>query len=166
MAIYDFPDAEKRELKASAMPQRRHFEEDLSAVAPEIGEAQPTTSDVRSQIFSAVVARLLFLLLFTADLIWVCYSFLVFLFSSVGYAVTRGRMDYFKNLFGRAWITLRRSIVCGVSLMVALFSPAFGIMIACTYFLMYDKSGIEEVIPASLQSQFKEFLPQGIKEEG
>jgi hypothetical protein len=163
MAIYDFPDAEKRDLKASAMPQKRHFEEEPSAIPV---ESQPIKSDVRSQIFSAATARLLFLLLFAADLLWICYSFLVFLFSSVGHGVTRGRTDYFKNLFERSWITLRRSIVCGVSLMVALFSPAFGIMIACTYFLMYDKSGIEEVIPASLQSQFKEFLPQGIKEEG
>jgi hypothetical protein len=31
-------------------------------------------------------------------------------------------------------------------------------MIACTYFVMYDKEGIEEVVPASLQEQFKEFF--------
>src|SRR5690349_4097073 len=138
MAIYDFPDAEKRDLKASAMVQRRHFqEEEGAAPSSEINETQPTKNDTRSQIFSAVAARLLFLLLLAADFVWVCYSFFGFLYSSIGYTVTRGKVDYFKNLFDRSWITLRRSIVCGVSLMVALFSPAFGIMIACTYFLMY-----------------------------
>ncbi|SRR5581483_2020273 len=165
MAIYDFPDAEKRDLEASSMPLRRQHEEEQSAALSEINETPTSKNDTRSHIFSAVVARLLFLLLLAADFIWICYSFFVFLFSSIGYAATRGKVDYFKNIFDKSWITLRRSIVCGVSLMVALFSPAFGIMIACTYFLMYDKSGIEEVIPASLQSQFKEFLPQGIKEE-
>ncbi|MBI3236532.1 MAG: hypothetical protein HYZ48_02320 [Chlamydiales bacterium] len=60
----------------------------------------------------------------------------------------------------RMWLTVKRSLVCGLSLFITLFSPAFGIMIACTYFLMYDKTGIEEVVPASLQSQFKEFFKQ------
>ena len=72
-----------------------------------------------------------------------------------------GKARYFHTLRDSAWVSLRRSLVCGVSLLIALFSPAFGIMIACTYFLMYDKSGIEEVVPSSLQSQFKEFLPKG-----
>jgi len=31
-------------------------------------------------------------------------------------------------------------------------------MIACTYFMMYDKKGIQEVVPRSLQEQFQEFL--------
>jgi hypothetical protein len=73
--------------------------------------------------------------------------------------LTAGRVGYFNSLGGKAWVSLRRSLVCGVSLFIALFNPAFGIMIACTYFLMYDKSGIEEVVPSSLQSQFKEFFP-------
>lgn len=162
MAIYDFPDAQKGELKLSAMPQRCLPEE---GVPPsEIDASQPPKS-ARGQIFSAIAARLFFLLLVVADLMWIGYSFAVFIFTAVGYGVTRGRTDYFKNKIEKAWVTLRRSIVCGVSLMVALFSPAFGIMIACTYFLMYDKTGIEEVIPSSLQSQFKEFLPQGVREE-
>ena len=58
----------------------------------------------------------------------------------------------------KQWIALRRAAVCGVALTVTLFSPALGIMIACTYFLMYDKTGIQEVVPTSLQQQFEEFL--------
>ena len=53
---------------------------------------------------------------------------------------------------------MRRALVCGLSLLIAICSPAFGIMVACTYFLMYDKEGIEEVVPASLQDQFTSFF--------
>ena len=101
-----------------------------------------------------------FLLLLAADLLWTCYALLLLSFSLLGLAVTGGKALAFKARCDRAWISLRRSLVCGVSLFLALFSPSFGIMIACTYFLMYDKSGIEEVVPSSLQSQFKEFLPK------
>jgi hypothetical protein len=58
------------------------------------------------------------------------------------------------------WTSIKRSFVCALALLVALFSPAFGIMIACTYFLMYDKAGMEEVVPSSIQSQFKDMFQQ------
>ena len=85
----------------------------------------------------------------------------LFSLSLIGIVFSFGKARYFYALNSHAWVSLRRSLVCGVSLFIALFSPAFGIMIACTYFLMYDKSGIEEVVPSSLQSQFKEFFPKG-----
>jgi len=58
------------------------------------------------------------------------------------------------------WLNLKRAGICGVALVIALFSPSLGIMIACTYFLMYDKAGIQEVVPTSLQDQFKDFLKE------
>lgn len=152
MAIYDISNAEKSDPKA----QRDFFEEQASA-EPEVHEALQAKPSARDRLISTIAARLFFLLLFLADMLWTCYALLLFVFSTIGRAVTMGR--YFKNLQARAWVSLRRSLVCGVSLFIALFSPAFGIMIACTYFLMYDKSGIEEVVPSSLQSQFKEFFP-------
>jgi hypothetical protein len=158
MAIYDFSKAEKSEPAASMLPQRSQSEEESFANAG-MHEALPK-SNGRDQIFSAVAARLFFLLLAIADLLWVCFALIRMTFSIVGYSVTAGKVSYFKALIERAWVALRRSLVCGVSLLIALFSPAFGVMIACTYFLMYDKTGIEEVVPSSLQSQFKEFLPK------
>ena len=41
---------------------------------------------------------------------------------------------------------------------VAIFSPSLGIMFSCTYFLMYDKAGIDEIVPSALQDQFKGFF--------
>ncbi len=154
MAIYDFPNAEKGNLNTAACPQE--------AIYPEAdkSEVEPAKTSSRGQIFSAIAARLFFLLLLAADLIWICYSVVVFLLSVTVSSISGGKLPFFKNLSEKTWVSLRRSLVCGVSLMVTLFSPAFGVMIACTYFLMYDKAGIEEVVPSSLQSQFKEFLPQ------
>jgi hypothetical protein len=45
-----------------------------------------------------------------------------------------------------------------LALLIALLSTGFGIMIACTYFVMYDKEGIDEVVPSSLREHFKEFF--------
>ena len=86
-----------------------------------------------------------------------CYALVLLSYSLIGLLCTGGKVPHFKTFSDKYWISLRRSLVCGVSLLITLFSPAFGIMVACTYFLMYDKSGIEEVVPVSLQSQFKEF---------
>ena len=145
MAIYDFTKAEKTPTRS----------------AEEREEPKASQLNRKDQIFSTIAARLFFLLLFLADLLWVSYALIRLMVGLIGSLVTGSKVPFFKKLQEKAWISTRRSLVCGVSLLVALFSPAFGIMIACTYFLMYDKSGIEEVVPSSLQSQFKEFLPQG-----
>jgi hypothetical protein len=152
MAIYDFSKAEKE------LPQR------AQTVGEGVLHETPAPSSRRDQLFAATAARLFFLLLLVADVLWICFALAKLAFSMVGYSVTAGKVVYFKELSERAWVALRRSFVCGVSLMLALFSPAFGVMVACTYFLMYDKTGIEEVVPSSLQSQFKEFLPKNLSE--
>ena len=144
MAIYDFSKAEKEELNPSPSE-------------PEIPQADPNKRD---RFFSSLAARLFFLLLLIGNVLWICYSLIRFSFCMIGRLVTADRVPFFKVKGEKGWISLRRSLVCGVSLFISLFSPALGIMIACTYFLMYDKSGIEEVVPSSLQSQFKEFLPK------
>lgn len=159
MAIYDFPKVEKREVNASLLPRQGSSEEEPPAAA-EITDALAAESSPKDQIFSALAARLFFVLLFAADLIWALYNLTLLVIALTGFALTGGKVEYFKLLSEKGWISLRRSLVCGVSLLIALFNPAFGIMIACTYFLMYDKTGIEEVVPSSLQSQFKEFIPK------
>ena len=160
MAVYDFSKTEKEVFKTSPLPRMRYTEQDLFASSPEVKVTPPSKASQQSSIFSAVAARLFFLLLLGADLLWTCYALLNLSFCLLGMAFSGGKAKAFKARCDKAWISLRRSLVCGVSLFLALFSPAFGIMIACTYFLMYDKTGIEEVIPTSLQSQFKEFLPK------
>ena len=159
MAIYDFPKVEKSEVKATLLPRQGSSEEEPPAAAG-ITDSLAAEQSSRDQIFSALAARLFFILLFAADLIWALYNLTLLAVALAGFALTGGKVEYFKLLNEKGWISLRRSLVCGVSLLIALFNPAFGIMIACTYFLMYDKTGIEEVVPSSLQSQFKEFIPK------
>jgi len=82
----------------------------------------------------------------------------LFFLASLGAMLSFGRIPFFLKLQSKCWLAIKRSFVCALALMTAVFSPAFGIMIACTYFLMYDKTGIEEIVPESLQDQFREFF--------
>jgi hypothetical protein len=143
MPIYDFSTRQEDEC----------IQEDVAAVPEEMGHKR------KGQFFSQIAARLFFLLLLIADIVWMGYALSTLVVSCVGRVVTAGRVTAFQSWQGRKWISLRRSVVCAMALVIALFSPSFGMMVACTYFLMYDKKGIDEVFPSSLQSQFKEFMP-------
>lgn len=150
MAIYDISEVTKLE----------SIEEDSSSGKslenPEELVDQPLKQ--KDRIFSAILARLFFVLLFLGNCLWIVYALLLFTLSGVGLLLSLGKVKIFSKLNTTACLTIKRAMVCGLSLFIALFNPAFGIMIACTYFLMYDKSGIEEVIPSSLQSQFSDFF--------
>lgn len=121
-------------------------------------EAVTAVVRAKSSLFSALAARLFFLLLLLGDLLWLTYGVVLLLVSLIGTLITRGKAPLCIELRQNAWLTVKRSLVCAISLFIALFSPAFGILIACTYFIMYDPQGVEEVVPSSLQSQFKEFF--------
>ena len=120
-------------------------------------EEQPALEEKKKDsLFSSVVTRFFFFLLLVGDLVWGVYALLLLTISIVGCLLSGFRLKEFKSLFARGFLMLKRCLVCALSLFVGFFSPAFGIMVACTYFLMYDKSGIEEMIPTSLQDQFKD----------
>ena len=112
----------------------------------------------RDRIFSCITARLLFLLLLIVDFLWGLYVLSLFIVLMIAACVTCFKVSSFSHVAASYAVSIRRASVCAVALFLALFSPGFGIMIACTYFLMYDKDGLEEVVPSSLQSQFKEFF--------
>ena len=122
----------------------------------EASEPLPKTTSKKDRFFSSLTARVLFFILLLGDILWATYSLIFFALGGILALLTRS--TFFSHVAKKQWIALKRSSVCGVSLMIALFSPTLGIMVACTYFLMYDKSGIQEVVPASLQEQFQEFL--------
>ena len=105
--------------------------------------------------FSSISARLLFIILFIGDLFWIVYSCALLVLSTAATLVFLGKIPALRKTTLRAWISVKRALVCGLALIIALFSPAFGIMVASTYFLMYDKAGLEEVVPASIQAQFR-----------
>ncbi len=157
MAIYDIFDYDGNEMeKGGGLPEFLN-EEVAKGEEPQAAIHQTQLSQ-RDRFFSSLTARLFFLLLLTADILWFLYAAILFVVSGVLRLVTLSKVPLFNILSARMWLTIKRSLVCGLSLFITVFSPAFGIMIACTYFLMYDKTGIEEVVPASLQSQFKEFF--------
>jgi hypothetical protein len=112
----------------------------------------------KDRFFSSLTARLLFFLLLLGDLAWGVFALFMLAAMIPINMLTCGKLGLVRHLLRKHWIGLKRSGICGVSLFIALFSPALGIMIACTYFLMYDKTGIQEVVPQSLQDQFQEFL--------
>ncbi|PWU13580.1 MAG: hypothetical protein C5B45_05775 [Chlamydiae bacterium] len=150
MAIYDISEVTKVESTEEPSSDKKFFEN------PEESIGKPLKQ--KDRIFSAILARLFFVLLFLGDCLWVIYAFILFTVSGVGLLLSLGKIKGFSKLNATARLTIKRAMVCGISLFIALFNPAFGIMIACTYFLMYDKSGIEEVIPSSLRSQFSDFF--------
>ena len=150
MAIYDISEVKKLESTEEPSSSKEFLEN------PEESIGKPLKQ--KDRIFSAVLARLFFILLFLGDCLWIIYALLLFTVSGVGMLLSLGKIQGFSKLNTTARLTIKRALVCGISLFIALFNPAFGIMIACTYFLMYDKSGIEEVIPSSLRSQFSDFL--------
>ncbi len=115
-------------------------------------------SSGKDRFFSSLTARVLFFLLFVGDVFWGIYALCMVLITGPLNLLTGNKVGFLRHLLRKNWISLKRSGICGVSLFISLFSPALGIMIACTYFMMYDKKGIQEVVPRSLQDQFQEFL--------
>ena len=118
----------------------------------------PSNHALRDRIFSTLTARMLFFLLLIADILWGIYAFIFFIVLAISALVTFLKINAFKQVAATYWLSVKRASVCAVALFLSLFSPGFGIMIACTYFLMYDKEGLEEVVPTSLQSQFQDFF--------
>lgn len=128
----------------------------------ETKEAEPDASEslevTKGRFFSSITARLLFLVLLLGDIVWAGYSLAMIAIGGPLHLLTGCKVPFLQRFCKKKWIGLKRAGVCGISLLIALFSPALGIMIACTYFLMYDKMGIQEVVPRSLQDQFQEFM--------
>lgn len=112
----------------------------------------------KHRFFSSIAARLFFFMLLIADLAWGVYCTALFSLLLVLNLITGFRLKILRRFYVRRYLNLKRAFICGISLVVALFSPALGTMFACTYFLMYDKKGVEEVVPSVLQDQFREFF--------
>jgi len=140
MAIYNLFEDEKLE-----MPAHNRVEMD-----------EPTHK--KDRIFSCIAARLFFLLLLIGDVSWLIYNVARLLLLLPFLMITCGKWTALSRLTGRVFLGIRRGLTCCIALFVSLFSPALGIMFACTYFLMYDRAGIDEVVPASLRPQFYEFM--------
>lgn len=157
MAIYNIFDyTEKASSNLSSQEAQKTLEK-VNVAQARVGFQEESPS-LKDRFFSSLGARFFFLLLLVADLFWGMYVIaglaLILSFS----IMTFFKIPFFNRLLSRFYLSLKRFLVAGLSLFVSLISPALGIMFACTYFLMYDKDGIEEIVPASLRAQFKEFF--------
>jgi len=120
-------------------------------------QAAPEKASFKDKLFSTIAARLFFLLLLAADVFWGALSIAMLTIHLTFTLISGFKCSFFKKRLKKAALSLRRALVCFIALIVAIFSPALGIMFACSYFLMFDKNGIEEVVPASLREQFRGF---------
>ena len=157
MAIYNIFDYYEKEM-----------EEKLEARGPKIDPNAFTTNHVgegfakemgKTNLFSALAARFFFFLLLIADLVWGAYSIGAFVIKVFLHIATFGQVGPLKKSLIRSFLSIKRAIVSAIALMIAIFSPALGIMFSCMYFLMYDKAGVDEVVPASLRDQFRLLFP-------
>jgi predicted PurR-regulated permease PerM len=116
-------------------------------------------SSKKDRFLSAFFARMFFLCLLAVDLVWGAFS-IVFLTAKLSLSLlTAFKCKWLTLSLKKSLLAVKRSIVCSIALTIAIISPALGIMFSCMYFLMYDKKGVDEIVPSSLKSHFKEILP-------
>lgn len=108
---------------------------------------------------SKISTRLFFVFLLSLNALWIAYAIIACLIYNILNVVFFARVAFLKAKGLKTWVNLKRSAVCFIALIIAIFNPALGIMFSCLYFMMYDKMGIEEIVPPSLREQFKEFFP-------
>ena len=151
MAIYNIFDyAEKATAPSEGVPEK------ISPEEAKVGIQE--AESLKDRVFSSLGARFFFLLLLIADVGWGVYVLARLVLTLMLCMMSFGKAALFNKWLGKLYLSLKRFLVAALSLFVALISPALGIMFACTYFLMYDKAGIEEIVPASLREQFKGFF--------
>lgn len=149
MAIYNiFDQVEKNEDNALFSSRQ----------SPYIDEHILSKKNEGGSFFSRVAARFFFFLLLCADILWMVYSLCSLAVKLVIWCALAFRLNPLKKSVKRTYLSLKRSLVCCIALFVALFSPALGIMFSYMYFLMYDKEGVDEIVPSSLKEQFDEMF--------
>lgn len=117
-----------------------------------------SSHEEKGNLFATISARLFFFILLISDLIWGIYSLLLFVLTLFPNLLIGFKSAPLKSFFLKRYLNIKRSAISAIALIVALFSPPLGVTIACSYFLMYDKEGIQEIVPSVLQEQFQEFL--------
>lgn len=108
---------------------------------------------------SRLASRFFFIFLLFLNVIWLTLAIAYFACALTLNLVFLRMSIRLGQIQQKAALNMKRAAVCFVALLIALFNPALGIMFSCLYFMMYDKMGIDEIIPASLKEQFKEFFP-------
>jgi len=159
MAIYNIFEYNEKELEDNLLGIASGPHIDPNAHGENHIQGDYPKDSGKSGVFSAIAARFFFFLLLLADIMWGLYSFLAVALKVILHIVTFACISSIKKSLERSYLSLKRAIVSAIALVIAIFSPALGIMFSCMYFLMYDKAGVEEVVPASLRDQFRLLFP-------
>jgi len=158
MTIIDIEDF--RNKKSDPKTSRMHSPEGSSEfIRDQLRRFSMKKENGKNRILTSLATRCLFLLLLAADLLWGIYSVALFIIKLALNVVTAFSLPALRGSLNHSWLCIKRSIIGFIGLFLALFSPALGIMFACIYFLMYDKNGVEEMVPNALKEQFKDFFP-------
>jgi hypothetical protein len=116
-------------------------------------------SSKKDKFLSAFFARIFFLCLLCADLCWGAFSLLLLSVKLLLSILSAFKIPFLTHSLKKSFLAVKRALVCSIALTIAIISPALGIMFSCMYFIMYDKKGVDEIVPSSLKSHFKEILP-------
>lgn len=113
----------------------------------------------KDAFLSAFFARLFFLCFLVIDAVWMVYSLITMPIKLCLCILTLFQIKPLNTSLKKSLLSLKRSVVCFLALLIAIISPGLGVMFSCMYFLMYDKKGVEEIVPTSLKTHFKEIIP-------
>jgi hypothetical protein len=152
MAIIDMFKMEKK-----SAPSEEVFLTEVG-FAEEERAAPPSFKD---KLCSFLCVRLFFLVLLACTVVWFTYVLCKTFFYLLLQLCFWKSSPMINAKLIKAWLSVKRAFICSIALLLGCINPSLGIMIACAYFLMFDKSGVEEVVPASLREQFKDLFAQG-----
>lgn len=159
MAIYNIFDYYEKEMEEKLIQEGPGPKIDPNAFTTNHIGGEFVKDAGKTNLFSALAARFFFFLLLIADIVWGIYSIGAFSVKTALNLLTFFQIAALKTSLQRSFLSIKRSIVSAIALVIAIFSPALGIMFSCMYFLMYDKAGVDEVVPASLRDQFRLLFP-------
>ena len=149
MPVYNIFEQTEKEDDEELVQKKSPFSEDLF---------QHGASFEKGSLFASIAARLFFFMLLIADLAWGVWTLFALLGSLCCHLLLGCKCRQVGSFLQRRYLNLKRSSLCALALLISLFSPALGMMVACSYFLMYDKKGVQEIVPSVLQEQFQELL--------
>ena len=117
------------------------------------GEGKRSIYLTYHRLISSFSIRFFLLFLWLINFLWIIQSVCLSLLYLLAMLCSWRKRKIFREQSKKKGLALRRSIACAVALFLAFVNPSFGILVGCTYFLMYDKAGVEDVLPSSLQKQ-------------
>lgn len=80
----------------------------------------------KSSVFSSLVTRFCFLLLLIADFGWLVFNTVLLVLVSAIHLGLGTKKEFTKKWVKRFWLHFIRSVACGLSLFIGLFTPPFG----------------------------------------